>query len=955
MRIFKEKTIKNDFLNYRPIPFWSWNNVLDKKELVKQIREMKDAGLGGFIMHARTGLKTEYLSDEWFKCVDVCLKEAKKLHMKAYMYDENGWPSGFAGGKLLKDKENLARYLTLEYKKQFDKKAYCVFIKENDAFKRVKNEEKYENYYNIYLKSSPANTDILNPLVVDRFIECTYEEYYKRFKKSFGNEFVGFFTDEPQYFRWGTPYSPMVAKEWQGGEEDLKDGLIYLFYNNREGWPFRDKYYKILNRLYTENYYKKIFDWCTLHNVCLTGHSIEENSLYAQMWGCAGVMPSYEYQHIPGIDFLGRVMASPLAAKQVGSVSSQLGKKQILSETFGCSGWDTTPIELRFLAETQYVYGVNLMCLHLMNYSLQSQGKLDHPPSFSKHMTWWNKEFKVFNDFFAHLGALLCETEEVVGSLIISPLHGIYAKYIRNNEEETIKLSREFDAFLYELQNKHISYHIADEILLKKYAKIGKGNIKIGKCVYKSIILPECITLDSSTKELLEKFSKSGGKIFTLWNLPKYFDGVKGRINITSYSDWNVLKSFEPVIFEASGPLMTTYRKGKDYDVFYALNAKKSDVDLKVPEGFEYLLDVSNLTVKKIPENIVVKKQESVVLLRFYSEYDKSYCLKISNNHDDLSFQSVAANISLDEDEKDITDIFTLVCNSPNNLTIDYAQISKKGAPFEESKFVYRIKEELIREDYQGELFAKYEFFCDVVLPLKVRFEKGEWINITCNNIKLNPVLSDFDIYFYEADLPFVKKGKNEIIFQLNYYQPPEVKYALFDPDATESLKNCLAYNSETESIYILGDFSLTDERHIVKPKAFKGLANISSNGYSMFFGEMVFEGNLFFEKETARLSAKGRFMAVNIEVDEKPAGDIILYDTIDIKATAGQYHKIRLTLKSSLRNVFGPFHLQECEPMAVSPVSFTFLGSWKEKNNGFYEGYHIVPFGIEKLTVKFI
>ena len=100
-----------DLSDYTSLPFWSWNNDLDPEELVRQIRAMYDNGIHGFIMHARTGLKVEYLSERWFQCIEACLDEAKRLHMQAYVYDENGWPSGFAGGILLKDPANLANYL----------------------------------------------------------------------------------------------------------------------------------------------------------------------------------------------------------------------------------------------------------------------------------------------------------------------------------------------------------------------------------------------------------------------------------------------------------------------------------------------------------------------------------------------------------------------------------------------------------------------------------------------------------------------------------------------------------------------------------------------------------------------------------------------------------------------------------------------------------------------------
>ena len=50
---------------YRPAPFWSWNDTLTEEELRRQIGQLQGAGYGGFFMHSRVGLETEYLSDAW--------------------------------------------------------------------------------------------------------------------------------------------------------------------------------------------------------------------------------------------------------------------------------------------------------------------------------------------------------------------------------------------------------------------------------------------------------------------------------------------------------------------------------------------------------------------------------------------------------------------------------------------------------------------------------------------------------------------------------------------------------------------------------------------------------------------------------------------------------------------------------------------------------------------------
>ena len=100
--------VSKNSLSHGAIPFWSWNDRLCEEELRHQIRDMKGFGMRGFFMHARGGLETEYMSDEWFDAIRICIDEAKKQGMEAWSYDENGWPSGFAGGVLLKDPINHA-------------------------------------------------------------------------------------------------------------------------------------------------------------------------------------------------------------------------------------------------------------------------------------------------------------------------------------------------------------------------------------------------------------------------------------------------------------------------------------------------------------------------------------------------------------------------------------------------------------------------------------------------------------------------------------------------------------------------------------------------------------------------------------------------------------------------------------------------------------------------------
>ena len=92
------ENLKNPDKKYRPVPFWSWNERLNAAESKRQVGLMHGAGMGGFFMHARGGLETEYMGEEWFENVAASTAAAREVGMYPWAYDENGWPSGFGGG-----------------------------------------------------------------------------------------------------------------------------------------------------------------------------------------------------------------------------------------------------------------------------------------------------------------------------------------------------------------------------------------------------------------------------------------------------------------------------------------------------------------------------------------------------------------------------------------------------------------------------------------------------------------------------------------------------------------------------------------------------------------------------------------------------------------------------------------------------------------------------------------
>ncbi|HKD78020.1 MAG TPA: hypothetical protein VKB76_21105, partial [Ktedonobacterales bacterium] len=97
--------------SYRGVPFWAWNNRLDPAQLLRQMHTFHEMGMGGFLMHARTGLATPYLGDEFMAIVRQCVDAARSQGLSAWVYDEDRWPSGAAGGLVTRDPRFRARHL----------------------------------------------------------------------------------------------------------------------------------------------------------------------------------------------------------------------------------------------------------------------------------------------------------------------------------------------------------------------------------------------------------------------------------------------------------------------------------------------------------------------------------------------------------------------------------------------------------------------------------------------------------------------------------------------------------------------------------------------------------------------------------------------------------------------------------------------------------------------------
>jgi len=540
--------IDNPGCQFRGAPFWAWNSKLDPQELRWQINMLHEMGLGGFFMHSRVGLNTEYLGPEWFDSIRACADEAKKLNMNAWLYDEDRWPSGAAGGIVTKNVEFRARSLHCQTLAQteytdgdlawFAAKVDGVHATSPRRLKKGDTLADGEVFLRFYVEISPVSSwyndqtylDTMNEDAVRKFIEVTHEAYAGEIPGEFGKNVPGIFTDEPNCTNW-TGRLPERFREMYG--YDLLDFLPELFFvvDGQEVSKVRLDYQNVRTSLFVNAFSKLIGEWCDRNNMQFTGHVLCEDDVIGQTQVVGAAMRFYEYMQAPGIDLLTEHWNIFLTAKQCVSMAHQFGRKTRLSETYGCTGWDFPFAGHKALGDWQLALGINLRCQHLAWYSMEAEAKRDYPASISYQSPWFRHYSKV-EDYFARLNAALSEGEEVRNLLVIHPIESTWfgkAVDTMTPEEKEAEKNR-LPRLNGQILKENIDFDYGDEEIMSRHAAVANDTITIAKASYKAVLIPELRTIRKTTLDLLDAFAENGGLVAYIGKVPEYVDGVRSDL-----------------------------------------------------------------------------------------------------------------------------------------------------------------------------------------------------------------------------------------------------------------------------------------------------------------------------------------------------------------------------------------------------------------------------------------
>ncbi len=607
----KQKTLskelfKNPTAEYRGAPFWAWNSKLEKEELARQIDIFKQMGFGGFNMHVRQGLETTYLGEDYMDAIRFCAEKAQKEGMTAWLYDEDRWPSGVAGGFVTKN----PKYRQKNIKMCFADKLDCATSKEQAretgkpfflcafsveigkdgkmlSYKKVDRHAKCDGKRYFFLEQRQGGeprynyqsyVDTMDKDAIDEFIKVTHEAFKNSVGDLFGKSIPSIFTDEPQLygsltarsgfhkndigFSWTTDFDDTYKAEYG---EDILDYLPELFYTTDDvhAYKTRFNYYTHVSSRFCSAFIDNIAKWCEDNGLPLSGHMLGEDALWETMLDNGDNMRCYKNMQMPGIDILcdDVVFNTPI---QCRSVCRQYGKDAMLAELYGVTGWDFDFRGHKYQGDWLACLGVNVRVQHLAWQSMKGEGKRDYPAPIS-YQSPWHLEYKYLEDHYARINTALTRGVDDVKIGVIYPVDTF--KMIYGSMAESKEIIDEIDGNYKQttewLLKNGYDFDLISETLLPDLCEKGTNPLKVGKMQYEVIIASDCMTLRPHTVSVLNDFACNGGNLIIMGRKPEFVNAVKSDKPLALLEKAKVIPRSQSLLLDAIG-------KGYNVNIRYA-------------------------------------------------------------------------------------------------------------------------------------------------------------------------------------------------------------------------------------------------------------------------------------------------------------------------------------------------------------------------------------------------
>lgn len=635
---FTAKDFKEPSEEYYPMHAWFWNGPITDEESEKQLLEMKRLGIHAFYIVCEprdfrpstipTLTDPNYLTDAYFERYKFVIKRAGELGMRCWIYDEGGWPSGGACGRVMLDHPEYARRtldkrtITLPKNTPYQKsdgEVFAAFINGDteidEGFSAERDLELDEYYSRQIAFEVPGKPDIPDATLdeaTDYFIKLTHERYKDYLKEYFGNTITAVFTDEPL-----APPIPFRAELVSRYEETYGESVIpYLpaIYGTvvPRGVALAAKlrWFDLASHAFCDSFLLKCKRWANENGLAFTGHVDRDDEPRGSVYGKSfHLMRAMRCMDVPGIDVIWRQIFPNINGKKyenrffpryASSAAAQTGKRLAMTETFGVYGNGLTFEQMRYIIGFQAIRGVTLFNPMKISYARRGPWLAGELPSFEEDYACY-AYFAHFNKYMERLSYLFTRGERKVKTALYYPINNFWA------EVDAQEAADEFDALGFEMESLGVDFDIVDDDVISASNATDSGKISMGYACYDEILIPKSAIISDEIKSKLDKFVSGGGKII--------------------YSAKEAAKAVEFAF--GGGEIIAARRYLSDGELVCLFNqsAEKKHVVIKEKVGNAYLLDATDGNIYKQENNgglisVTLESGESVAVYLTERELD---------------------------------------------------------------------------------------------------------------------------------------------------------------------------------------------------------------------------------------------------------------------------------------------------------------------------------------------
>lgn len=625
---------------YWPGYFWLWNAPLEPEIIRTQLRDMASHGAKSVCMlpmpHAfrpdstNNSMTPDYLTPEYFERVRFAVSEAAALGMHWWLYDEGGWPSGQALGKVAQDRPELRQQRLVReriaagesYRVPGDSAGLVVeatppaYIPPGEVW----TPERAEDAAWLYRVSSGGYVDLLNPETTARFIELTHEAYRSSLRGFIGKNVFFTFTDEPN----APNLAPEKSIAWTPGMEklfrdrygvpifDLLPALFRAPTKNVSSSAARARidFYDLWTNRFRQAYFDPIRDWCHRAGLGSGGHlNGEDETINAVRYGFGHALRQLRAMDVPGVDLIWRQLfpgktPQHFFPKYASSAAHQNGTRLSFTESFCVYGNGLTPAQMKWLIDYQYARGVNLLVAGCYPLSTRDHHMTGERPHFGVCNPLWD-HLPAFHAYTARLGYALSAGAPKISTALYYPVRDLWAY-----GTEAAGAVETHDRLANELLAHQCDFDlIDDDLLCSGSTRIENGELAAGAMRYRTIVCGEVRWMHPQALARLQEFAAAGGTVFCANFLPGT-EGVPGGDRSPSIAVDTVEKIAARVrpdiqLHPANRDIRVTVRTIDGGEIFFLFNEGNSPYDgaLSLDAESLYRLDTAAGLMTQRPEN----------------------------------------------------------------------------------------------------------------------------------------------------------------------------------------------------------------------------------------------------------------------------------------------------------------------------------------------------------------